>query len=216
MFAWVIALGLLWNADTPALRTAIPSATLLVYLQTGPAQPAAPVEHMKRELGALMQASGYHVIWGDARAPGSSAESASLVVLELRGGCGMPPGNYRGERYVASGASLAETSMDAGSVQPFSWIDCANLTRMIGPALAGEPGALRDYLYGRAMARVAAHELYHVVMGNSGHGHEGVTKPRFTVPDLLDEDFTFDAAARSKLRQRALENSGAGETVVGR
>jgi len=55
-------------------------------------------------------------------------------------------------------------------VLPFSWINCANLTRMIGPVLADEAGALRDYLYGRAMARIAAHELYHVMMGSRDHG----------------------------------------------
>jgi hypothetical protein len=86
---------------------------------------------------------------------------------------------------------------------PFSRIHCANLTRLIGPLLADEGGAQRDYFYGRAMARIAAHELYHVVMGTRAHAREGVAKASFSVNDLLDERFDFDRAALARLRQRA-------------
>jgi hypothetical protein len=160
---------------------------------------------MKRELSALMQAAGYRMVWEDPRFPDKNGYASTLVVLELRGSCGLPPGDYRVEPSVASGVSLAETSVSSDRVQPFSWVNCANLTRMIGPVLVGEAGAQRDYLYGRAVARVIAHELYHVVTGSRDHGHEGVAKQRFTVPDLLNELFEFDPIALAKLRQRAVE-----------
>ena len=92
---------------------------------------------------------------------------------------------------------------------------------MIGPVLGEEAGAQRDFLYGRAMARVIAHELYHVVTGSRDHAREGVAKPKFTVPDLLNEVFEFDHMALAKLRQRAVEagadaNGSLGETAAGR
>jgi hypothetical protein len=145
------------------------------------------------------------MIYPDPRISGKNAPFSALVVLELRGNCGMPPGNYRVERSVASGVSLAETAVSDGVVLPFSHIDCANLTRMIGPVLAEETGAQRDYLYGRAMARLAAHELYHVMMGSRDHVHEGVAKPSFSVADLLDERFDFDRIALAQLRQKTAE-----------
>jgi len=80
---------------------------------------------------------------------------------------------------------------------------------MVGPVLADEAGAQRDYLYGRAMARVAAHELYHVVIGSRDHGHEGVAKPAFSVGDLLDERFDFDRIALALLRRKAGESEPA-------
>jgi hypothetical protein len=156
-------------------------------------------------LSALMLAAGYRVVWGNPRNPDRNSLAANLVVLELRGSCGLPPGNYRIERSVESGASLAETSVSPSGVLPFSWVNCADLTRMVAPALAGEAGAQRDYFYGRAMARVAAHELYHILMGSRDHGHEGVAKPRFSVSDLLDERFDFDPAALAGLHRRAVE-----------
>jgi len=204
MCAWLLALFCLFNIA--------PSPDLAVYLSADPNQPAAPVEHMKRELSAMMQAAGYRVVWGDPRSPDRSGQAANLVVLELRGSCGLPPGNYHIERSVESGASLAETSVSPHGVLPFSWVNCANLTRMLAPVLAGEPRAQRDYLYGRAMARVAAHELYHVMMGSRDHGREGVAKSRFSISDLLDERFDFDHTALAKLRRKA----GEAETPLGR
>jgi len=204
MSAWVLALFSLLTTDPSRLRMNLPH-DLAVYLNADPNQPPAPLEHMKRELSGIMQAAGYRVIYDDPRAPDTSASFSTLVVLELRGNCGMAAGSYRLERSVASGASLAETAVSSGVVLPFSQINCANLTRMVGPLLAEEAGAQRDFLYGRAMARVAAHELYHVVIGSRDHRHEGVAKPAFSVGDLLDERFDFDRIALALLRHKAGE-----------
>lgn len=205
MFAWVLALFSLLHTGLSPLGSHSGSTDLAVYLSTSPNQPAAPLDNMQRELSAIMQAAGYHVVYADPRSPDPESQYSSLAVLELHGTCGMPAGTYRVERAVASGASLAETSVSAGVVLPFSRINCANLTRLIGPVLADESGAQRDFFYGRAMARVAAHEFYHVMMGSRGHEHDGVAKASFSVNDLLDERFAFDATALRALRQRSIE-----------
>ena len=196
MSAWVLALFSL-----------IPHSDLAVYLTTDAHQPSAPLEIMKRELSGMMQAAGYRVVYSDPRRPDAEGRFSTLVVLELHGDCGLPSGSYRMERSVASGISLAETSVSKGVVMPFSYINCASLTRMVGPLLSDEPSYQRDYFYGRAMARVAAHELYHVMMGSRDHGHDGVAKPSFSVADLLDDRFNFDHGAIAQLRQKASESS---------
>jgi hypothetical protein len=171
---------------------------------------------MKRELSVLMRSAGYRVIWGDPTHPDKLGLVTNLIVLKLSGTCGMPPGSYRVERAVASGVSLAETSVSSGNVMPFSLVHCANLTRMVGPSLALEAGAQRDFLYGRAMARVVAHEFYHVLAGSQDHGHEGVSKSHFSVADLLNENFDFDAATLNKLRQKSDPASALTETALAR
>jgi hypothetical protein len=126
------------------------------------------------------------------------------------------------EPAVISGASLADTVVSAHGVTPFSRVNCANLTRLIGPALSSEPPALRRYLFGRAMARVVAHEFYHVLMGTREHGRSGIAKPEFTVADLLDEVFHFDAADLAQLHLRAIQTDAslhvdrAGDAADGR
>jgi hypothetical protein len=66
----------------------------------------------------------------------------------------------RGEEFT----SLATTTITDGQVLPFSSLNCGALTNSVSAALAKEAGARRDFLYGRAMARVVAHEFYHVLM----------------------------------------------------
>jgi hypothetical protein len=206
MSAWILALLSLLQIDPSLLRPTPRRAGLAVYLSADPHQPSGPLENMKRELSGMMESAGYRVIYGDPRAPDPEPQYSSLAVLELRGTCGLPAGNYRLDRSVASGASLAETSVSDGVVLPFSRINCANLTRLIGPMLAGESGAQRDYVYGLAMARVAAHELYHVMMGWRSHSHEGICKASFSANDLLDERFDFDPVALALMRRKAAES----------
>ena len=206
MSAWVLALLGLLHSDLSLFRTSAGrDSDLIVYVSAGRNQPAAPLEIMKRELSGIMESAGYRLVYGDPRAPDPDGHYSSLAVLELRGACGMPGANSHVERAVLSGASLAETSVSSGVVLPFSRIDCANLTRLIGPALADEPRAQRDWLYGRAMARLAAHELYHVMMGSRDHCRRGVAKASFSVNDLLDDGFDFDGVALALLRRKAAE-----------
>lgn len=205
MFAWILALVCLFHSEAPPGGSTLPSAALAIYLTTDPSQPAAPVETMKLELNSVLQDAGYQVIWADPRHTQEIAPVSNLIVLELRGTCGLPPGTSHMDPAVNSGSSLAQTLVSPHGVTPFSWVNCANLTRMIGPALAEEPGAMRDYLYGRAMARVVAHEIYHVVMGSREHSHSGVAKADFTVNNLIEEVFHFEPADLAKMRQKAMD-----------
>jgi hypothetical protein len=214
MSAWGLALCCLLITEASSVGASLPNTELAVYLTVDSSQPSAPLESMKHEVSSLMQAAGYRVVWRDPRTPDKLGETSDLVMLELRGSCALPAGSYRIDRAVDSGASLAETSVGKTGVSPFSWVNCANVTRMVGPALAAEAPAQRDYLYGRAVGRVVAHELYHMMMGSTGHGNEGVAKPRFTVANLLNERFEFDAAELAQLRQKAVDAELRSEITV--
>ena len=52
------------------------------------------------------------------------------------------------------------------------------------------------------MARVVAHELYHVLMRTTEHARAGVARSCFSSSDLLAERFEFEAATLARLRQR--------------
>jgi hypothetical protein len=60
---------------------------------------------------------------------------------------------------------------------------------------------LRDFLYGRALARVLAHEFYHVLVHTHKHTSKGVAKKAHSADDLLSDHFDFDAVALAQLRQ---------------
>ena len=145
------------------------SPNLVLYLKTAPSQPQGPVNVMKREVDALMSSAGFRVEWRDEHSASRNAEDAELVVVELRP--------------ASRDAALASTAISNGKVLPFSWVNCDALARLLGP----QP----DFIYGRAMARLLAHELYHVTAHTREHGRAGISKPAFSRRELLSERFDF-------------------------
>jgi hypothetical protein len=187
----------------PAQSAGATDAALAEYLRTGGNQPAAPLAEMRREAASLMSQAGYRVEWRSLDAPrGEAGDAPMLAVLELNGSCGLAAGYGPAERPLAANASLATTSITDGQVMPFSALNCAALTRSISASLAQEAGARRDFLYGRAMARIVAHELYHVLMRSAEHARGGVARSCFTTSDLLTGRFEFEGATLARLRSR--------------
>ena len=216
MSARLLALLCLLNLGVPvslADSTSPPSQELVVYLKSDAKQPAGPLEWMKRELTPLMASAGYRVEWRDPQTANAPAVGA-LVVVELHGACGVPSGGFTAESPTDSVNSLASTSVSEGRVLPFATVNCPNLNRTLAPALAPEAGARRDFLYGRAMARVLAHELYHMIVSTRGHTGDGVSKPCFTTGDLLTERFEFEPAVLAKFRQSVLDRATEATTDV--
>jgi hypothetical protein len=186
-----------------AQSAASQDAELVVYLRTGGNQPAAPLAQMKRELSALMHQAGYRVEWRSLDGNrGQDADASLLAVLDLTGVCGIAPGYSDVERAAPVSASLATTTVTDGQVLPFSSLNCTTLTYSVSAALAKDAGARRDFLYGRAMARVVAHEFYHVLVHTSEHGRTGVARSCFSTSDLLTERFEFESTALARLRHR--------------
>ena len=178
-------------------------AALVVYLRTGGNQPAAPLAEMKRGVESLMSQAGFRVEWRSLDAPrGVERDATMLAVVELNGVCGLAPGYGAAAAPLNAVASLATTSITDGQVQPFSSLNCTVLTRTVSAALSQEAAARRDFLYGRAMARVVAHELYHVLMRSPEHARAGVARSCFSTADLLTERFEFEGATLARLRSR--------------
>jgi hypothetical protein len=175
--------------------SAFADTELVVYLKADPNQPAAPIDHMKRELTSLMHTAGYRVEWG------GESHSPYLAVVELTGPCALSAG-YPGREAPASTAALASTNVTDGQVLPFASVNCAVLTRSLSNALAHDVAAQRDYYYGRALARVIAHELYHILMRTTEHSRNGVSRSCFTTADLVSERFEFEGAVLAQMRPR--------------
>jgi hypothetical protein len=192
-------------AQSPAGAASSQDSTLAVYLRTGGNQPAAPLEQMKRELSSLMHQAGSRVEWRSLDSEQrDTTDAAYLAVLELNGTCGLAAGHSVATAGDANLSSLATTSVSDGQVLPFSTVNCAVVTRSVAPALMRESGAQRDFLYGRAMARVVAHELYHVLLKTADHAHAGIARSCFTAEDLLTEHFEFEGATLAKLRTESV------------
>lgn len=192
MYARLLALICLLYVSTSTGRAQfLGSGDVAVYLKVQRDDSPAALGEMKTELEKLMQSTGVRIHWRDTRKePGGNHQE--LVVLALRGVCDAPHETLSSPQLLNQSSSLGSSAVADGRILPFSYVDCSALTHFIGHSVANLPAALRDFTYGRAMARLAAHELYHVLSQRSDHTQTGIGKAQFAVSDLLSDHLEFE------------------------
>ncbi len=191
------------DSDVPA------GATLEVYVKGQEASTPDVLRAMSGELSTLMQSAGFRVVWRGVSDPPSPARAERLVMVELRGVC-TAQFSSMASAPLSSPLPLASSSVADGKVLPFSWVDCTALNRFLAPVGSGESQAEQDDLYGRSMARLLAHEFYHILAQTDDHAPTGIAKARFSTADLLADHLDFGAFALEKLHPPPTVASSAG------
>jgi hypothetical protein len=135
---------------------------------------------MKREVEDLMKDSGLSIDW-IARDLASRESFRNLVVVRFKGKCILEPVGYL---YDERGP-LAFTWSTAGVVQPFSEVACDKLTGLVRSAMFGGDFARADQLFGRALGRVVAHELVHMLSRSPAHAATGISRPALSANQLI-------------------------------
>jgi hypothetical protein len=162
------------------------SAETLTIFTSGTAEPADAV---RAEVGRLLEPAGYTVEWKNMSDRKVGEDFANLIVVRYQGACdpkiAPPPG--------LAARPLASTVVTDGRVLPFATIDCDAIRSVMGPAS-------RPTHFARAVARVLAHEVYHMVARSKSHAHAGVSKACFGAADLIAEDFAFDRTSLAQMR----------------
>jgi hypothetical protein len=147
---------------------------------------------MGREAAHILKQSGVSLRWR-LGIPAQSV-SGTLVVVKLEGHCDMDGA----PAYLVPGPLGWSHEVD-GTMLPFSNLACDNLRGAVESAIATGGNHVRgNVLLGRAMGRVLAHELYHIVADTSVHGHDGVAQSAFTPRQLTSgplELGAFEATA---------------------
>jgi hypothetical protein len=160
------------------------SRGIVVYLRHRAGAQAAVIDALQQETGAQMSMGGYHVQWPVRL---SEVTAAYLVIVDLDS----PPSPQAGAKRLASAA------IEDGRILPFIHVNCRAVRDLLAPAIGS---TINPQLYGRALGRLVAHELYHVVGQTAGHASTGVAQIAVSCRELLSERFTFDRAALKKLR----------------
>ena len=144
---------------------------------------------MHEELQRLLAPAGIDVVWR-RMVERKAGENFDLVaVTSFAGSCVADKAGSA----AATTVSLADTSISDGHILPFFRIDCTRITAMLGSQV--EPAVL-----GRALARVAAHEIYHIVAQTTEHQERGVAKAVFSVRDLTSARFDLDIWSIERMR----------------
>jgi hypothetical protein len=180
----------------PAPVMAAPAVTLVLQFDQGYSTESLGV--MEREVASIVSESGIKVDWrmlGDVR---SSDSFESLVVVRFRGACNMEPAapaidprRYYGFTHVSDGAVL-----------PFGEVECDKISNSIRTAMSKQQWRERDSILGRALGRVVAHELFHMLAKSQHHADEGVTRSALSPAQLISDKLTMAPGDLEKIAKK--------------
>lgn len=152
------------------------------------------IQQMKHETEDIVRDSGLHLDW---RTTGGAASFLNVVMVRFTGNCMLDPeGTAAGE-----GGPLAFTYNSDGKMLHFSEVACNRVAAALRPAMWGDDFQRADYLMGRAMGRVLAHELVHILTGSGAHGQEGVAQPALSGGQLIGAPLRLSRDDLQRLRR---------------
>jgi hypothetical protein len=173
-----------------------PFTTLTIVLDFKGPHSLQSVAAMERETQEIFKDAGVHLDW-KSREEASGVSFADLVVVRFNGACELPPAPLYDEL-----GPLAFTYETDGQVQPFSEVSCDRVGAFVRSGLHGGDFQKGDFLLGRALGRVVAHELVHMLTGAKEHSHEGVFKAGLTVEQLVAGELPLSLGDIERLRAR--------------
>jgi hypothetical protein len=137
------------------------------------------VEEMEREAERILRGAGRAMEWRswDEATHGVFDD---LAVVRFNGNCGAP----RWHHYGPIEGPLGFTYISNGTVLPFSEIACEKIADSVGPAIEKMGPEQAEAVFGRAMGRVVAHELVHMMTRSAVHGHEGIAQSALSPNEL--------------------------------
>lgn len=182
---------------------------LAIYYAFDAPPSAAFVAEMQAEVDRILADAGVRVAWRALESPRNGEDFQGVVFLRFRGVCsGDQASLVGGSRSDPSGKSLGKTDIEDGRVLPFGTVDCDRLRRFVEPVLNALGGEEKNASVGRAIARVGAHEIYHMLTGSEEHAPRGIARASLSRADLTAPAFAFAEAQAKWLRTWAATPSG--------
>jgi len=172
---------------------AAPAVTLV--LQFDQAYSARSLAAMKREVASIVRESGIKVDWRLLSDVHPTDSFEGLVVVRFRGSCVI----QRRASMLDERGYYAFTYVTDGDVLPFSEVECDKIASSIQPRMSPSQWSDRDSVLGRALGRVLAHELFHMLAKSEHHSPAGITKSALSPAQLLSDHLTMTPADLEKL-----------------
>ncbi len=154
------------------------------------------IETMKSELQSILGDTGVSINWSS---PSEAAKKSSdnLVVVSFKGRCILEPIPYL---YDERGP-LASTFTSQGQMLPFSEVACDTVTASIRSAMFSGDYNKADVLLGRALGRVVAHEIVHIITKSPQHSKEGVQEAALSGAQLIEDHLMLSELDVTRIQQ---------------
>jgi len=175
-----------------------PISSLTIVLRSDSAVPPPVLNSMEREVESLAAPSGIRITW--ALDTDELQPSQRVAVLTLRGVC-RPDASLPAAMQIAKGGviPLGQTLVADGEVLPFADVRCDPIRALMCRELFARPSNQRERFLGRALGRVMAHEMYHILLRTRSHGTTGLARPAQSGVDLMADRDAFALSDEHKL-----------------
>lgn len=160
---------------------------------------SAPLKALHQELSRIFAPAGVGIDVQVKRDLPQTASFANLVLFKMRGSCTMtalPIGALSDER-----GALAMTYSVDGQTLGFGEVECDRVRVSIERVFGTADAPAEQTIYGKALARVMAHELYHMIVQSTVHTKRGITKERLSGWELSQDNLTLSNTALEAFRK---------------
>jgi hypothetical protein len=181
------------------IPSGIANPDVTVVLDIKGTLPAGSLHEMEKETQDIIGRSGIRLGWS-SKAEAMNGTFNDLVVMTFKGTCTLDPAP---PLYDELGP-YAFTRVSNGQVQPFGEVDCDRVSQSVRGAMGGDDYSRTDLLMGRALGRVVAHELVHMLTKSGKHAHDGVEKPALSGRQLISNSLPLSAMDIDRLKQERL------------
>ncbi len=190
-------------ASLPSGTNPVATGTIGVFFdyQNRPAQ--FTIDTMEREIQSIMHPEGLEFSWQEMGKAKSEGVFADLVVVKFKGTCSGFLGPVSSFGHNTEPASLASTDVSDGRVLHFTEVHCDELLHYLSSNVAGLNEAARNQLYGRALGRIVAHEMWHIFAATEKHASGGIARACHSREELVQPVFVFDPSEQRVLREYA-------------
>ena len=161
--------------------SAFAAAKVTVVLQFEARHSEPSINEMKRELQTLMRGSGVELAWRQLDELSASDSFPSLVIIKFHGSC---EATAWATPLPSEPVALAYTHVSNGNVIPFADVECDRIRNSLASAQIGY-SSRNDLLFGRAIGRVIAHELHHIIGRTRTHTQHGVSRKCLSPQELV-------------------------------
>lgn len=182
--------------------------TIGIFLQFESEPSAVSFDEMKSEVAHLMDSTGLRVNWRFLKENRGRESFSDLLVVRFKGKCRAEFEPVHSDRYSPFGelVTLASTQVRDGRVLPFTEVECDQVRRTLG-----EEEIISEHqkqsAFGKALGRVVAHELYHLLAQTTKHTHHGLAKATHDWREMGSEGLRFQDEESGAMRQGVLQHS---------
>ena len=175
-------------------------APLTVVLDYEQPHSSSSFEAMQSELKTIMKRAGLRLDVKDKASLAPNTQFGGLVVFKMAGRCDATPIPI--EALSDERGPLAMAYSSDGEILPFGEVKCDRIRESLQRTLGrGLPSGNDRSAYGAALAKVMAHEIYHMLAHDAHHTKSGLTKESLSSHDLLDRGAILPDKALEQIRR---------------